>query len=236
MPTKTVEDYLKAIYRLGGEAGEAVALGKLACELSVTPGTVTTMVRRLDEGDGLVSYRKRVGASLTGSGRREALRVVRRHRMIELFLVRMVGLGWDEVHEEAERLEHALSDRLVERIAELLGQPDYDPHGTPIPDVRGELPEEARLKLSEVGAGAYLVVGFSPAVGEVRVACERRGIRHGQSIEVVSNDRAADVVRVLPCGDELGAGEVVLGRAAAACVIVLRREDATSANTIAATP
>src|SRR5688500_18952644 len=141
VPTQTVENYLKAIFQaqigLPGTA-ELVPMGQLAASLGVVPGTATTMVKALAEA-ALVRYEPYVGVRLTSAGEKLAARVLRRHRLIELFLVRVMGMSWTEVHDEAEHLEHAVSERLIERIDEMLGRPEVDPHGDPIPDVDGTL-------------------------------------------------------------------------------------------------
>src|SRR5918912_4336004 len=130
LPTSTVENYLKTIY-LGtsAHAGEPrlLPMGQLAAAVGVTPGTATTMVKTLAES-GLVNYEPYAGVSLTRAGRRLAALVLRRHRLVELFLVQVMGLRWDEVHEEAELLEHVVSDRLIDSMDEMLGRPDADPH------------------------------------------------------------------------------------------------------------
>lgn len=139
MPSLTVENYCKAILQIGHQAGvEWVTTGQVAARIGVSPGTVTSMLKGLAESE-LAEYRPYEGVRLTRSGRSLALRMLRRHRLIELFLVRTLGLTWDEVHEEAEHMEHAVSDRLIDRMDEFLGQPDYDPHGDPIPAADGEL-------------------------------------------------------------------------------------------------
>src|ERR671912_2109843 len=139
LPSSTVENYLKAIH-LGAtrlQAGQRLLpMGQLAAALGVAPGTATTMVKTLSES-GLVEYEPYTGVSLTAAGEKLAALVVRRHRLIELFLVRVLDFGWDEVHDEAEHLEHAVSDRLIDRIDEMLGRPAVDPHGDPIPDADG---------------------------------------------------------------------------------------------------
>src|SRR6185437_7375715 len=139
LPSSTVENYLKTIY-LGTSAqrGEPrlMPMGQLASAVGVTPGTATTMVKTLAES-GLVNYEPYAGVALTRAGRRLAALVLRRHRLVELFLVRVMGLRWDEVHEEAELLEHVVSDRLIDRMDEMLGRPEADPHGDPIPDSEG---------------------------------------------------------------------------------------------------
>lgn len=139
MESAKVEDYLKAIYQVSiGTPQGTASTGEVAERLRVTPGSVTTMLQRLAES-GLVKYQAHRGAKLTASGKKLALQVLRRHRLVELFLVKMLGLTWDEIHEEAEQLEHAVSDRLVDRIDERLGFPDRDPHGDPIPNADGTL-------------------------------------------------------------------------------------------------
>src|SRR5436189_648500 len=139
LPSSTVENYLKAIHQgqsaLTGDE-RLVPMGQVAAALGVTPGTATTMVKTLAES-GLAEYEPYAGVALTASGARLATLVVRRHRLIELFLVRVLGFGWDEVHDEAEQLEHVVSDRLIERIDEMLGRPAADPHGDPIPNAQG---------------------------------------------------------------------------------------------------
>ena len=135
-PSASVGDYLKAIWQVAG-AG-AASTKEIAARLSIAPASVTNMFGRLQEM-GLVEYERYHGASLTEEGRAEALRLVRRHRLIETFLLDQLGYSWEEVHEEAEKLEHAVSDRFTERLADLLGHPDHDPHGDPIPAVDGTL-------------------------------------------------------------------------------------------------
>src|ERR671919_1690344 len=139
LASSTVENYLKAIHqgvaRL--EKGQRLLpMGQLASALGVAPGTATTMVKTLAES-GLVEYEPYAGVALTKAGQKLAALVVRRHRVIEMFLVRMMGYGWDEVHDEAEQMEHVVSDRLIDRMDEMLGRPEVDPHGDPIPDPKG---------------------------------------------------------------------------------------------------
>ncbi len=137
MPSLTVENYLKAILQLViATKSDSVSTGQLAATLNVAPGTVTSMLKTLAES-GLASYTRYEGVSLTKAGRNLALRILRRHRLIELFLVRTLELTWDQVHEEAEHMEHAVSDMLIERIDEFLGRPETDPHGDPIPSADG---------------------------------------------------------------------------------------------------
>jgi DtxR family transcriptional regulator, Mn-dependent transcriptional regulator len=145
----TIENYVKTIYLLcDGQSEPAAATGKVATALEVSPGTVTSMLKTLKE-TGLAEYTPYEGVRLTESGRRLALRVLRRHRLIELFLAHTLNMSWDEVHEEAENMEHAVSDLLIDRIDEYLGHPQSDPHGDPIPKADGTVPEAAVTSLSE---------------------------------------------------------------------------------------
>jgi len=153
------EDYLKQILLLGGEAAGPVGTRDLATRLGVRPASVTGMVQRL-AGLGLVEHRRYKGVRLTDAGRRIALEMIRHHRLLETYLQQALGYGWDEVHDEAERLEHAISERFEARIAEALGHPTHDPHGDPIP--RPDLsmpatPTAARLADMKDGHGGRLV-------------------------------------------------------------------------------
>ncbi len=140
-----MEDYLKAIFHLG-RSGESVTTQALADRMDVSPASVTKMLKRLAEVR-LVEYERYQGVHLTEAGRRVAVEILRHHRLLELFLTRALGYTWDEVHDEAELLEHFISEKLEARIAELLGHPSFDPHGAPIPTLDGEMPhnESARL-------------------------------------------------------------------------------------------
>lgn len=149
--TRSAEDYLKAIYRLT-TAGEPAATSELATSLDLAPASVSGMLRRLDD-QGLVVHVPYRGVTLSREGRRIALRILRRHRLIEAYLVAHLGYTWDTVHTEAERLEHAVSDTLVERMAQVLGDPLEDPHGDPIPGADGSLTELVYVPLSDLGVG-----------------------------------------------------------------------------------
>ncbi len=146
----TIENYVKTIYQTCiAQSGNAAATGQISDALGVSPGTVTSMLKTLSES-GLAVYTPYVGVQLTDAGRMLALRVVRRHRLIELFLVRTLDLTWDEVHEEAENMEHAVSDLLVDRIDEFLGHPAVDPHGDPIPKADGTVSSTSGRCLSDL--------------------------------------------------------------------------------------
>jgi DtxR family Mn-dependent transcriptional regulator len=152
MPSLTVENYLKTIYVLAQAEGGAVATGQIASALRVLPGTVTSMLKTLDEGH-LATYTPYEGVRLTAAGRALALRVLRRHRLIEQFLSQTLNLSWDEVHEEAEHMEHAVSDALVDRIDAYLGHPTIDPHGDPIPQPDGSMAATAVRSLADCAPG-----------------------------------------------------------------------------------
>src|SRR3954454_9352349 len=151
--SSAVEDYAKAIYHLESIEGGAVATNALAERLAVTPASASNMVKKLD-GLGLVEHVPYRGVRLTESGRRVALEVLRHHRLLELYLAETLGLPWDRVHDEAEVLEHHLSEELEEVIASKLGDPTHDPHGDPIPTVDLELREERTESLSALEPGA----------------------------------------------------------------------------------
>src|SRR5437879_3090443 len=149
MATSTVEDYLKSLYaeqQRGG--GGLVAMGALAVAMNVAPGTATAMVKTLAEA-GLVEYEPRGGVKLSAKGEKLALHVLRRHRLVELFLVEVLGLDWSEVDVEAEELEHAISDKVMARIDEILNHPQVDPHGDPIPTAKGKIAERRMTSLVE---------------------------------------------------------------------------------------
>jgi len=155
VPSLTIENYVKAIYQLThGSGDDNAATGKLAAALEVSPSTASNMVKTLGDS-GLVEYLPYEGAKLTPQGLVLALRVLRRHRLIELFLVRTLGLTWDEVHAEAENMEHAVSDLLVDRIDAFLGFPDSAPHGDPIPKADGTMAVTAGKRLTELSAGTH---------------------------------------------------------------------------------
>jgi DtxR family transcriptional regulator, Mn-dependent transcriptional regulator len=152
VPSLTVENYVKAIYQIGAANGGPAATGQLAASLGVSPGTVTSMLKTLSESN-LAEYTPHHGARLTHAGNALALRVIRRHRLIELFLQKTLDLTWDEVHEEAEHMEHAVSDLLVDRMDTFLGYPNSDPHGDPIPRADGSLQAPTTQTLATCAEG-----------------------------------------------------------------------------------
>jgi DtxR family transcriptional regulator, Mn-dependent transcriptional regulator len=219
MATSTVEDYLKQILMLEQKgASKRASNGEIASALDVTPGSVTTMVKALADA-GLVDYEAYGGVRLTASGRQLALHVLRRHRLLELFLVRVLGLEWTEVHDEAERLEHAVSDRVVERMDEVLGHPEVDPHGHPIPTASGKVGSSAATPLNEVEPGERVWVArvSDKDAGFLR-RLEKMGVRPGTRLTVHARDDGADSVTIT-----LGRGRrETLGLRAAARILVER--------------
>jgi DtxR family Mn-dependent transcriptional regulator len=217
VPTSTVEDYLKQILlEEQRQPGIRVSTGTLATALRVTPGSVTAMMKALADG-GLVEHQPYGGVELTAAGRQLALHVVRRHRLIELFLVRVLKLDWSEVHDEAEQLEHAVSERVVDRLDELLGHPDADPHGDPIPTAAGEVEAAPRVSLDAVGAGMRVRVSrVSDQDPAFLRLIERLGLRPGVRVRVASRDAESDTLEL-----DLGRGRrATLGLRAAARILV----------------
>lgn len=217
--TRSVEDYLKAIYRLSPE-GRPASTSEIANLLELSAPSVSGMVKRLSEL-GLLEHVPYKGVQLTDDGRRAALRMVRRHRLIEAYLVAFLGYTWDTVHDEAERLEHAVSDALVERMAAVLGNPTADPHGDPIPAADGSIEEPELIALSNVAPGRtielcrvdegqadrlrYIAsIGLTP--GAVVSVIERQPFEGPITIEVDGQTHviANELGRVLFCaaGDE----------------------------------
>jgi DtxR family Mn-dependent transcriptional regulator len=197
LASSTVENYLKTIY-LGVSAGHEpkrlLAMGQLAATLGVTPGTATTMVKTLAES-GLVDYEPYAGVSLTSAGEKLAAMVVRRHRLIELFLVQYLGFGWDEVHDEAEQLEHAVSDRLIERIDEMLGRPAADPHGDPIPTADGALaPQTVQTLITCPVHRPVTVTRVLDQGKDFLRFVESQGLKPGRTVTVERRDAASDSV------------------------------------------
>ena len=183
--TRSQEDYLKALYLLRGDE-RPVPTRDLAQRLGISSPSVSEMVTRLS-AQGLVEHDRYRGQQLTREGRKVALELVRHHRLLEMFLVQVLGYSWDEVHDEAERLEHVISERMEQRIFELLGRPELDPHGHAIPTLAGKVRTVSERALSEANAGERLIVeGVSDDdPGKLR-ELERRGLRPGTRVAVVA--------------------------------------------------
>lgn len=217
MPSLTVENYVKTIFQICfAQSGRPAATGQLAGALNVSPGTVTSMLKTLSES-GLATYAPYEGVRLTAAGSALALRVVRRHRLIELFLAKTLSLTWDEVHEEAEHMEHAVSDRLVDRIDVYLGYPQFDPHGDPIPRADGTLDTPASRTLAQCQPGVHFrlarVIDQSP---EFLRFLTDSGLPLGTHGEVIANQAGADMMTVAVNGQS-----TELGREAAENILVV---------------
>jgi DtxR family Mn-dependent transcriptional regulator len=202
MASLTIENYVKAIYLAASQDGQPAATGKLAEALGVSPGTVTSMLKTLSE-TGLAEYIPYEGARLTDAGRTLALRVLRRHRLIELFLARTLNMTWDEVHEEAENMEHAVSDLLIDRIDAYLGHPAADPHGDPIPKADGTVDRLAGRRLTELVAGeAFRLARVTDQSSDFLRYLTETGLKLGAAGRVVSNRTEAGVISVEIAGRE----------------------------------
>jgi DtxR family Mn-dependent transcriptional regulator len=182
--TQSQEDYLKALYHLHGDT-RPVPTRDLAQRLGISSPSVSEMVGRL-VSQGLVEHDRYRGQQLTKEGRKVALELVRHHRLLEMFLVQVLGYSWDEVHEEAERLEHVISERMEQRIFDLLGRPQLDPHGHAIPTLTGKVRPVSNRPLSECGVGEKVVVqGVSDEDAAKLRELDRRGLVPGTPVEVV---------------------------------------------------
>jgi DtxR family Mn-dependent transcriptional regulator len=215
----TVENYLKALYQAQislADPDVLVPMGTLSSALGVVPGTATTMVKALAES-GLVRYEPYSGVRLTPAGEKLAGRVLRRHRLIELFLVQIMGMSWTEVHEEAEQLEHAVSDRVIERIDEMLGRPAVDPHGDPIPGPEGTVARHQYDTLLSCPLDTPVAIRrvMDQDPGFLRFI-EESDLKPGQTIRIEERDPAADRVRVIAPNDR----RITVGTRAAAKVLV----------------
>lgn len=184
----TEENYLKIIHNLSGTEGADVSTNALAESTSTRAASVTDMLKKLAEKN-LIHYKKYQGVRLTEKGERVALKVIRKHRLWEVFLVEKLGFGWDEVHDIAEELEHIPSDRLVERLDAFLGNPRFDPHGDPIPDAKGNMPIADYLKLSEVQQGdQLLMMGVLEHASPFLQHLDRSGLTLGCKLEVLETN------------------------------------------------
>lgn len=207
MLSRSRQDYLKALYSLA-PGGEPAATSKLARQLGVSPPSVTNMLARLSS-ERLVSHTPRGGARLTAEGRRQAIGMVRRHRIIECFLVQVLGLDWAEVHDDAEVLEHHISDRVLAAMDRMIGHPSEDPHGHLIPDARGRMPRRALAPLSTIAGGTRVVVRETLDSDPRRLArWKDLGLVPGARVRVVEV-RGVDEVHEL----EIGGRRVVTGSA-----------------------
>jgi DtxR family Mn-dependent transcriptional regulator len=212
----TIENYVKTIYQLSTRGdNRPAATGEVADALGVLPGTVTSMLKTLAES-GLARYTPYEGVKLTGQGTALALRVLRRHRLIELFLVKTLNLAWDEVHEEAENMEHAVSDWLVDRIDEYLGCPESDPHGDPIPRADGTMPRPDAQRLADLPVGqSFRLVRVLDQSPEFLRYLSDSGLLLGAAGHLVRHRPEAGIITV-----HVESGETTLGREAAEKLLV----------------
>lgn len=197
MPSATVENYLKCILMLSMDCDQSeVPMGLIANSLGVTPGTATTMMKNLQREKWL-TYKSRKGVTLTSKGRRLGMKMIRRHRLLETFLVDTLGLDWSEIHDEAEELEHAISEKVLERLDLFLGNPQYDPHGHPIPTKGGvirKLPQKNLLNLA-LGKKVKIESILDQGSDFLKFA-QKKGLMPGKLVEVIQRDEMADSVEL----------------------------------------
>lgn len=184
--SRSIEDYLKAVFALS-RSGSPASTSALADHLGVQPSSVTGMVKRLAEM-GLLAHIPYRGVQLTDAGSREALRVIRRHRILETYLTERLGYPWEEVHEEAERLEHSASDRLIDSMAHALGDPSHDPHGAPIPTAEGEMEPASRETLADAAVDEpHVIQSVRDDEADGLRAMEARGLLPGVPVRVLAH-------------------------------------------------
>jgi DtxR family Mn-dependent transcriptional regulator len=207
--TAPAEDYLKAIYDLE-RSGNAAGTNEIAAQLAIAPASVSGMVRRLAE-QGLIEHERYHGVRLTAAGRRAALRTLRRHRIIEAYLAQALGYPWDRVHDEAERLEHAASDELIDRMAAAIGEPASDPHGAPIPTREGSVDEPHLTSIDDLQVGASACVRrVSDRDGDRLRYLAELGVTPGTAVEVL--ERApfdGPITLRLPDGSQRSVGRAL---------------------------
>jgi len=214
LATSAVQDYLKAIHQLGGSR-HGVSTSGLAERLAVSPASVSGMLKRLD-ARGLVSHKRYQGVKLTRRGTREAVEMIRHHRLIELYLANVVGMPWDKVHAEADALEHVISEDLESRLDELLGYPTTDPHGHPIPSASLDLDDGDYPSLAEVDPGQYVVRSVEDRDSDLLRHLDGLGLRPGARVLVEERIPYRGGVRIC-----VGSSEQVVGTDAAEAVGVV---------------
>lgn len=220
-PSATVEDYLKALYTLEQRGHDKVRIKDMAELMDVSLPSVTTMMKSLAEQD-LVERAAYRGVSLTESGNLAALKVIRKHRLVEAFLIEVLGYTWDEVHEEAERLEHAMSDLLTDRIDQYLGFPRFDPHGDPIPNAEGTIEQRTTQSLIDAPLHQPVTVRrVTDQSSEVLQYLGERGVQPGVILTVERVDPFEGPIWII-----LDHDEIVLSRTLAHRVLVDRTTDA----------
>ncbi len=216
MASSTVENYLKHVLLLSAGGDGLVPMGALAEALAVVPGTVTTMVKSLADA-GLVEHRPRHGVKLTAEGRALALNVLRKHRLVETFLVNVLKMDWSSVHAEAEQLEHAISDEVLDRLDALLGHPETDPHGDPIPSRQGQLDAQVYATLATCVVEKPLrIVRITDQSPEFLHFAEENVLLPAEAVRVTSRNLAAGLVTLKKSGPR----PLVLSLAAAGKILV----------------
>ena len=222
--SRSVEDYLKAIYSLG-EHGEVASTSSIAVALDVQPASVTGMVKRLAES-GYLKHAPYRGVELTEEGTREALKILRRHRILETYLAEQLGYRWEDVHQEAERLEHAASDELIERMAGMLQDPSHDPHGAPIPTPSGEIEATDSYTLSELAPGEEAHVRAVRDDDSAHLlAVEAAGLLPGTRVRVVERTLTPPLLRLNVKGADSEVLEVPLAIARRVYVVPTEQEE-----------
>ena len=206
--SQSIEDYLKSIYILNSE-GEGASTTNIAHMLSVASASVTNMIKKLDEM-GLVEYISYKGVKLTKAGEKIALEILRHHRLLELYLKEIMGYSWADVHEEAEKLEHHISEQFEDRIAEILDNPTHDPHGDPIPTKDGSLPASALLPLTKAEVGKRYTIGrVKDQDSELLRYLEGEGLIPGVEIEIIELSPFEGPVKLLMTDEEKVVGNQV---------------------------
>ena len=212
MTTESVENYLKAIYKLQ-DGDEPVATSEIAERLSVSAPSVSRMMKRLSESE-WVDHQPYKGVRLTKKGRRHALRVIRYHRILETYLAQVLGMSWNRVDKEVERLEHVVSEELINRMEEALGFPNVDPHGSPIPDRNGKLPEteESRLLFDLEAGDSGQVTRIADAPPEELAYLEQRGLIPGAKLILNSKEPFGGPICIVVDGKEVHLGPALTQR------------------------
>lgn len=215
MPTQTKENYLKAIYALS-QKDESVSLSDLSRELQVSMPTANNMVKKLQENE-WIDYEKYKPLVLTPKGHTLAALIIRKHRLAEMFLSKVMGFGWEEVHDIAEDMEHIQSDKLFDRMDELLGYPTIDPHGSPIPDKEGKITQKTYTPLSEIKVGKKVrLCTLSDTSTDLLVYLNNKGITLGTEIQVLSLESFDKSIQV----SYLQQKSVTLSREVCSCLLV----------------
>jgi len=201
--TRAEENYIKAIFHLGGDKSTPITTNAIAEEMETKPSSVTDMSKKLAE-KGWVNYVKYQGVLLTETGVKKALSIIRKHRLWEVFLVRKLDFSWDEVHEVAEQLEHIKSEKLIDKLDELLEFPQYDPHGDPIPTKSGEFKEHDKQLLSDLSLDSYgICVGVKDTSVTFLQFLDKHGIALGHSIKVIEKEDFDDSLLIAIDGRKL---------------------------------